>query len=277
MSEHFISFQDSYPDATGPVPYSLTNDYLFRAVMQKNNHVLLGLICSLLHLTPSTVTSVTITNPIELGKSVSAKDFILDIRIILNHHTLINLEMQVLNQGNWPDRSLSYLCRTFDQLNQGQDYPEVLPVIHIGILDFTLFPEQPEFYSTYMFLNIRNHTIYSDKITLSVLNLTQIELATSEDQDYNVDYWARLFKATTWEEIRMLASKNDFLNEAANTMYSLSAEEQIRQQCEAREDFYRQQRYVEQKHKKELEELKEELSQKDALITELQKKLKELS
>lgn len=277
MSEHFISFQDSYPDATGPVPYSLTNDYLFRAVMQKNNHVLLGLICSLLHLTPSTVTSVTITNPIELGKSVSAKDFILDIRIILNHHTLINLEMQVLNQGNWPDRSLSYLCRTFDQLNQGQDYPEVLPVIHIGILDFTLFPEQPEFYSTYMLLNIRNHTIYSDKITLSVLNLTQIELATSEDQAYNVDYWARLFKATTWEEIRMLASKNDFLNEAANTMYSLSAEEQIRQQCEAREDFYRQQRYVEQKHKKELEELKEELSQKDALITELQKKLKELS
>ena len=195
----------------------------------------------------------------------------------MNHHTLINLEMQVLNQGNWPDRSLSYLCRTFDQLNQGQDYPEVLPVIHIGILDFTLFPEQPEFYSTYMLLNIRNHTIYSDKITLSVLNLTQIELATSEDQDYNVDYWARLFKATTWEEIRMLASKNDFLNEAANTMYSLSAEEQIRQQCEAREDFYRQQRYVEQKHKKELEELKEELSQKDALITELQKKLKELS
>ena len=53
----------------GPVTIPMTNDYLFRALLQRNNKVLKALICSLLHLKISDVESVTITNPIELGKS----------------------------------------------------------------------------------------------------------------------------------------------------------------------------------------------------------------
>lgn len=36
--------------ATGPVTIPMYNDYLFRALLQRNNRVLKGLICSLLHL-----------------------------------------------------------------------------------------------------------------------------------------------------------------------------------------------------------------------------------
>ena len=63
----------------------------------------------------------------------------------MNNNTLINLEMQVANEGNWPDRSLSYLCRAFDNLNEGENYGDLKPAIHIGILDFTLFPENLNF------------------------------------------------------------------------------------------------------------------------------------
>ena len=45
---------------------------------------------------------------------------------------------------------------------------------------------------------VKNHLVYSDKFIISVVNLNQIELATKEDQDYNIDYWARIFKAKTW-------------------------------------------------------------------------------
>lgn len=61
--------------AKGPVTIPLTNDYLFRALLQKNNHVLKGLICSLLHLSPGDVSSVEVTNPIELGTSIDDKTF----------------------------------------------------------------------------------------------------------------------------------------------------------------------------------------------------------
>ncbi len=33
--------------AAGPLPYKLTNDYLFRALLQENNKALKGIICFL--------------------------------------------------------------------------------------------------------------------------------------------------------------------------------------------------------------------------------------
>ncbi|MBD5525609.1 MAG: hypothetical protein HDR04_14560 [Lachnospiraceae bacterium] len=60
-------------NAHGKIPYGMTNDYMFRAVLQSNNKALRGLICSLLHLTEKEVFSVEITNPIILGESVESK------------------------------------------------------------------------------------------------------------------------------------------------------------------------------------------------------------
>ena len=225
--------------STGPITIPMTNDYLFRALLQRNNNVLKGLISALLHLDPVDISSVLITNPIELGKTYDDKDFILDIKLIMNNFVIINLEMQVINEHNWPDRSLNYLCRCFDDLDKGQPYTSAHPVIQIGLLNFTLFPEHPEFYATYQFLNVKNYTLYSDKLRLSVLDLTHTDLATEEDKKYQLDYWASLFKSTTWEELEMLAQNNEYIEQASETIYQLSQEEAIRQQCEAREDYYR--------------------------------------
>ena len=230
-------------EATGPVRFNMTNDYMFRAVLQKNEKVLRGLICALLHLAPEEITSVEITNPIQLGKDIDAKECHLDIAVNLNNSAHLNLEMQVRNEGNWPERSLSYLCRSFDSLTKGQDYLDIPAVMHFSFLDFTLFPDEAEFYANYQMLNVKTHRKYSDKFSLFVIDLTQIHLATEEDKAYQLDYWAELFKATTWEDIKMLAEKNELFEEAADTIYMLSAEEDIRLRCEAREEYERMERF----------------------------------
>ena len=225
--------------ATGKIDYQMTNDYMFHAALQKNPKVLKSLICSLLRLRLQEIRSIQIINPIILGEAVDEKTFILDINIVLNDNTLINLEMQVENLYNWEERSLSYLCCTFDQLQKGEEYSSAKPVIHISFLDFTPFPEYPEFYASYKFMNEKKHHIYSDKLTLRVVDLRQIELATAEDQASGLEHWARLFKASTWEEIRMIAKKDENLLEATETLYTLNADELVRRQCEARADYYR--------------------------------------
>lgn len=154
------------------------------------------------------------------------------------------------------ERSLSYLCRSFDQLVRGAEYIDVKPVAQICFLKFTLFPAYPEFYATYRLLNVKNHNLYSDKFTLSVVDLTQIDAATREDKENMLDYWAALFQATEREEIQMLAQENEYLQEAAQSMYRLSAEERIRQQCEAREENGRLERSMEKLAKKLLGEQK---------------------
>lgn len=228
-----------YMRATGKLPYTLINDYMFKALLQKNQKVLKHLICSLLHLQQEDIRSVKVTNPILLGavqtEDFDGKTFVLDINVLLNDQTLINLEMQVADYRNWPERSMAYLCRNFDRLQSGQYYMEIKPTIHIGFLDFTLFPEHPEFYATYMMMNVKNHHIFTDRIALSVVNLKHMELATQEDREWKIDYWASLFKATTWEELKMLAEQNPVMGDAAETIYELTADEAIREQCKARE------------------------------------------
>ena len=138
----------------GKIEFKLTNDYLFRAVFQTNPVALKGLLCALLHLREKDIKKIEILNPIELGKSVTDKEFRLDIKILLNDDHIINIELQVENKGNWIERSLSYTCRMYDNLNHGANYKNVTPVMHIGILDFTLFEDDPEFYSTFLFCNV---------------------------------------------------------------------------------------------------------------------------
>ena len=227
-----------FEKATGRIPYNMTNDYMFRAVFQSSNKALRGLICSLLHLADSEVTSVEITNPILLGDSIDDKEFRLDIQLLLNDRTRINLEMQIANRLNWPNRSVMYLCRSYDQLNRGQDYKDAGPAVHIGLLDYTLFEERPEFYAAYKLINIKNHQVYNDDLTLYVADLTRIDLATEEDRRYHIDSWARLMKASTWEELRMTASEDEALYEAAKALYYTCSDEEIRIRCLEREEYY---------------------------------------
>lgn len=233
-----MNLNQKFQSAHGAIPYGMTNDYMFRAVLQSNNKVLRSLICSLLHLAEAEVVSVEIINPVILGGAVADKEIRLDINVILNDNTLINLEMQITNKLNWKERSVMYLCRSYDQLEHGQDYAEARPVIHIGFLNYTLFNEYPEFYASYKLINVKNHQKYSDSITLNVIDLSRIDLATEEDKKYHIHEWALLFKATTWEEIRMLASKNECMNEAAKAIFQFNTDEQVRKMCRDREEYY---------------------------------------
>ena len=262
----------SYMDATGVIEYKMTNNYMFRFILQQNQKVLKGLIASLLHLNPTEIKKVEIRNPINLAGNVSGKEFILDIEVMLNDDTLINLEMQVANEHNWPERSLSYACRSFDSLYQGQKYEEAMQVIHIGFLEFTLFEDAPEFYSEYKMINAKNHRIYSDKFILRVVDLSKIELAIEEDKAFQIDYWAHLFRAKTWEELKMLAKDNDYLQEAAESLYIANADEIVRQQCRAREDAERRERTL----VRDLRIAEEKLAKKDEMIRELQDRISKM-
>ncbi|MEY8521903.1 Rpn family recombination-promoting nuclease/putative transposase [bacterium 1XD8-76] len=264
---------------TGTIDYPLMNDYMFRSVMQSNENVLKGLLCSLLRLDPNNVQTVQILNPIELGKKISDKEFILDIKVLMNDNTAINLEMQINNQYNWPERSLVYLSRLFDGLNAGESYRAVKPAFQIGILNFTPFPGHPEFFSTYKMMNIKNYYKYSDKFTIHVLDLTQIHLADREDKNYDLDKWAKLFRALTWEDFKMISEGNKSMQEAGETLFTLNEDDRIRDLCEAREDYRRTWEGV----KQEMDELRSSneekiavIEKKDNLIASLEAQVAEL-
>ncbi len=260
----------AYMQMHGALEFTPTNNIMFKDILQNCNNVLRGLVGALLHIKDKDIQSVVVTNPEEFGDSPATKQFVLDIKLMLNDDTLVGIEMQVLNEGNWPDRSLSYLCRTFDNLNSGEDYTEVRPAYHIGFLDFTLFPQaEPEFYAVHKIMNVKTGQIYNDKFTLNVIDLTQIDKATAEDKAWRIDEFARLFKATTWEELQMLAQENANFNEACNRIHVLTADEMMVERMRVQARHEARERYCE----RTMAEQKEQLDEKDNQLTEKDKQL----
>ena len=116
-------------EAKGKIDYGLTNDYMFRAILQKSRKTLIGLASALLHLNPEDIMDIKITNPIILGESINAKTFILDVNILLNNSRMLNLEMQVNNLHNW---------KTGHYVIYVQISASLIKVLHMRILSLLL-------------------------------------------------------------------------------------------------------------------------------------------
>lgn len=232
---------------TGKLKYPLTNDFMFKAVLQRNQIALKGLLCALLQMEMEEIVAIRILNPIEIGGMIDEKMMMLDLKLELNDSRILDVEMQVLDEGNWPERSLAYLCRAFDQLDKGEKYLDAKETIHIGILNFTPQGFPKKLYLEYYFYNLDTAHKYSDKLSIRVLQLNQMSSKAEESEKNEIYHWARLFKAQTWEEMRVLAEKNEIIRECVFTYKELSVDEKARMQSEARDEYYRRLNWAEER------------------------------
>ena len=285
--KHEMEYHDDWKKLSGPLPVRMTSDFLFRALLQTDEKTLKALIASVLHLKYEDIVDVLITNPIELGGSIYAKELHLDVSVKLGSGEKLDVEMQAQRYAGWTDRTLVYLCRSFDQLNHGKKYEETQRAIQISFTDFSLFEDKPEFFSTYMLINTNSpEKVYSDKLAIINIDLKSIELATEEDRRFGVDRWARIFKATTWEELKMIATTDKSADRATSSKWELTDEDIMRERRLWQEDNEREYNYTVQRakqadelekelaeNKKEIAENKKEIAEKDKELAEKDKEL----
>ena len=270
---------NDFETATGVVRYTFLNDYMFKKILQENKPVLKALLCALLHKQKDEITDVEVLNPITEGTTVESKEFVLDLKLSLSDNSVVNIEMQVIDYHDWPERSLQYLCRTFDGLQKGEDYSTSKPATHIAFLDFTLFSENEEFYATYKLLNEKTGHLYTDKFVMRYVDMTKIHLATDEDKSYSIDKWVELFKAKTWEDLRMIASQSEEMNIAATNLFIANADQQEIWRAQAREDYElheRQREFMLAKLNREVAEEKQEKENERQARIEAEKQVADL-
>ena len=239
--------------------------------MQSCDPALKGLTSSILHIDHKEIKSLEVMNPIRLGETIEDKEFILDIRVCMNDDTHIDMELQVINYHDWPDRSLQYLSREFDDLKRGQYYSESMTALHIGILDFELFPGENALVDLYMILNVKTKTIYNEHFKIYIMTLPKRDDPTQEDELCHTDLWARFFKACTWEELKMLAEKDLNIEAAVCSTALIWKNEEIRARIRAREDYERRQRWMHrqmEEAKSQIEEAKSQMEEAKSQIEE---------
>ena len=105
-----------------------------------------------------------------------------------------------------------------------------------------------------------------------MLCLTQRDLATEEDRLWQIDTWAELFKAKTWEDIKMITQTNHTLTNAAESLFQYNSDDIIRQRCRAREDYERHERTV----NKKIQDLTQALEESENTRQSYQQRIAEL-
>ena len=89
-----LPYNDAWKVKTGPLDFKMSNDYLFRMLLQEDPDTLKAIIASFMHVSIDEIEQVTVINPIVPGESVDDKEIRLDINVIMNMKKPINIEMQ---------------------------------------------------------------------------------------------------------------------------------------------------------------------------------------
>ncbi|MCR4777251.1 MAG: PD-(D/E)XK nuclease family transposase [Lachnospiraceae bacterium] len=120
------------------------------------------------------------------------------------------------------------------------NYSILKPTTHVCITDKELIEGNDEFYSKYLLLNTKTHEPYSTDLGINVLQLNHTDNATQNDIDNNLVYWAKLFRATTWEEFIALADGNEIIEEVGDLIFTLNTDDQSKELLEGHRRYREQ-------------------------------------
>lgn len=209
-------------------------DFAFKEIMM-NEQARIGFLSTILKLDPTDIKTTELLNTNLRKLHEDEKQGILDVRILLNNATEIDIEIQLSMLNVWADRALFYLAKMYtEQIRPGQNYSVFKKCVSISILDFILFQEDTEFYSCFHIREDNRHTLYTDKMEFHILELPKLPDELKEDSG-DILLWAKFINAERKEEFDMLAEKNVYIESAYEQLQVISQDRQKRLEYEARE------------------------------------------
>ncbi len=213
-------------------------DFAFKEIMT-DEKARIGFLSAMLKLNPEDIKETTLLNTSLRKTYEDDKLGILDVRVLMNDDTEIDIEVQLSELSVWAERSLFYLAKMYtEQINPGDSYNKFKKCVSISILDFKLFDDTKNFYSCFHIAEDNRHSLYTDKMEFHVLELPKLPEQPKNDSD-NILLWAKFINAERKEEFDMVADKDPYIESAYQTLQVISQNKEKRLEYEAREKAIR--------------------------------------
>ena len=144
---------------------SPTIDYAFKKIFgsDRSEDILVSFLNAIVYNGESVISSLTIVNPYNPGQVETLKDSYLDVRAVLNTGEIVLIEMQVARVAAFHKRVTYNLCKAYaNQLESGEYYLEITPVIAVTITDFILFGESKKVIHNFIFKDKEDSSEYPE-------------------------------------------------------------------------------------------------------------------
>ena len=129
---------------------------------------------------PQAIASLIIVDPYQIPMLKGMKDTYVDVKAQLVDGRQVIIEMQVLNVQGFEQRILYNAAKSYSQqLQKGEDYSLLNPVIALTLTDFQLF-ETPNLTSRFKLIEKQHLIEYNDDIELIFIELPKFTLAEAD-------------------------------------------------------------------------------------------------
>lgn len=211
-------------------------DIIFKKLFtdEGNQHLLQAYLSDTLGIPYDSIENLVVLNSEIMPDSITEKYSRMDIRMKANGR-LINVEMQIKDEGDYKDRSLYYLSKLYsNQLKSGDGYGKLNQCISINVLNFILFDEWTDFHSSFRMREDKRNSVLTDNFIAHYFELKKI--GKNFDKNNKQELWLRLINAETEDELDMLQQTGvKSIQDAVVVLHKMSADEKTRELAEMRE------------------------------------------
>ena len=200
-------------------------DFAFKELMTDSD-VRTGFLSAVLEIAPESIRKTELRNPDLAKEHEDEKQGILDVLVLMNDDTEINIEIQLYTLKTWSERSTFYLAKVLvSQPDINKSYSNMRKCIAINILDFKHIQETKRYHTVYHILEDQEHFKFTDIMEWHIVELPKPD---DEDDGTALYQWIKFIKAERREEFEMLAKKNEYLAKAYQKLDVISQDEQKR-------------------------------------------------
>ncbi len=216
-------------------------DIIFKKLFTQDDNMLKNFLCDILDFPSGTIKEIQVLNGEILPEEINGKNIRLDIKAQADDR-IIDVEIQMQDKGNFKDRSLYYWAKMYtEQLDKGEDYREANQTISINILNYDLFKDTKEAYSTFKFLETKRNELLTDKCIVLYFELKKVN--NKIDKNDRKKLWLQLINAETEEELNMIKEAGvPEVNKAVDFIYKMSEDEKTKEMAKAREAYLKDER-----------------------------------
>ncbi|MGA1264110.1 MAG: Rpn family recombination-promoting nuclease/putative transposase [Prochlorothrix sp.] len=173
-------------------------DFAFKKIFgsDQSKPILIEFLNALIYDCQPIIQDLEILDPYQAPQLQGIKDTFLDVKAQLDQGQTVLIEMQVLNPLDFHKRVLYNVAKAYSlQLQRGQGYTRLRPVIALTITDFVLFPQRDRPLSRYQILERDDHLAYGDDIELIFVELPKFSKSIAELENLT-DQWLFFLQQT---------------------------------------------------------------------------------
>ena len=217
--------------------YNLKNDVIFQTFFARkgNEEFLIDFLNALLN---KNIQKIEIREEVNLERlKREEKGGRLDLQAKLEDGTIVSIEMQIRDEGNFKERTTLYAGKVeARETKKGTDYEDISQIIMINILGFNLLDVYDYISETAIVLDKHRNYEVLDGIKWYFIELPKFR-KTNPNMNEKINQWLAFIDDNNKELVDMAENKNETLKKARIEMNHLAGDAEIRRLAELREKW----------------------------------------